>query len=65
MQVSSEGVKKFLHDIIQQTNFPGHMAEFVSEVKREIVDAKIESITSVDQGGEIDGTASARMISHK
>lgn len=62
MIVSSEGVKKFLHDVIQQTNFPGHLSEFVSDVKREITTAKIDLPENVS---EIDGTASARMDSHR
>jgi len=42
MIVSSENVKKFLLDVINQTNFPGAMTEFVSAVKLEVARAETE-----------------------
>jgi hypothetical protein len=63
MLVSNENVKKFLHDVIQQTNFPGHLSEFVSAVKREVATAQVEP--PIDAGGQVDGTASARRDSHQ
>jgi hypothetical protein len=43
-----EDVKKFLIDVIEQSNFKGSMVEFVSTVKQILVDAEI-SITDVDK----------------
>jgi len=42
MIVSNENVKKFLLDVINQTNFPGSLTEFVAAVKLEIARAEID-----------------------
>lgn len=34
-------VQKFLFEVLNQTNFPGSMVEFVADVKRQIADATI------------------------
>lgn len=34
-------VQKFLFDVLNQTNFPGSMVEFVADVKRQIAGASI------------------------
>lgn len=44
MIVSNENVKKFLLDVINQTNFPGAIAEFVQSVKFEVSTAKTQSV---------------------
>lgn len=34
-------VQKFLFDVLNQTNFPGSMVEFVADVKRQIAGATV------------------------
>ena len=43
MTVSTEQVKKFLLEVINQSSYPGHMSEFVSVVKKEVTEATIEA----------------------
>ena len=42
MIVSSENVKRFLLEVIEQAAFPGKMVEFVAAVKAEITNANVE-----------------------
>lgn len=42
MIVSSENVKRFLLEVIEQAAFPGKMVEFVAAVKGEISAAEID-----------------------
>ena len=56
MIVSSQDVKQFLLDLIDQASYPGKMIEFVVAVKQEIAAA--------DVGGD-DVTAADRMFSHQ
>lgn len=37
----SKEIQKFLFDVINQTNFPGNMVEFVSDVKQQISRATV------------------------
>lgn len=41
MLISSEKLKKLLLDLLNQAAFPGSMAEFIVEAKREVRDAEI------------------------
>jgi hypothetical protein len=56
MKVSSPDVKQFLLELIEHSNYPGKLLEFVLEVKKEVLAADI---------GDVDVTASDRMLSHK
>lgn len=56
MIVSSQDVKQFLIELIDQANYPGKMIEFVFSVKQEVA--------SADVGGD-DVTAADRMFSHQ
>lgn len=42
MTLSSQEVKKFLLEVIDQAAFPGRFAEFVAKVKAEVASAEIE-----------------------
>ena len=55
MQISSFKVRDFLLEVLNQTNFPGNMSEFVSDVKAELRSAQLEQETG--------NTASDRMLS--
>lgn len=51
MIVSSESVKQFLLQVIEQAAFPGKIVEFVAGVKDEIINAEISNgvaVTKVD-----------------
>lgn len=48
MIVSGPNVKKFLLDVIRQTNFPGDMVEFVAAVKAEVAAATFEISKTAD-----------------
>lgn len=37
----SKAAQQFLYELIEQSNFPGKMAEFVSNIKQEIYEAQI------------------------